>query len=68
MTQKRGDSRNNVHPECNLPTDRQIATSNNKTLDTPNRVKFVKNIVIVNIRSFFEVMDSPLPLQSTIVK
>ena len=52
----------------NLPKNRQIAMSNNKTFDTPYQVKFVKNILIGNIRSFFQVMERPLPLQSPKIK
>ena len=41
--------------------------SNNKTFDTPYQVKFIKNILIGNIQSLFQVMKSPLSLQSPIV-
>ena len=42
--------------------------SNNKTFDTPHRVKFFKNILIGNIQGFFQVIESLLPLQSPTVK
>jgi hypothetical protein len=64
-----GNQENNA-PQgfSNLPSKWQIATSNHKTFDTPYWVKFIKNILIGNIRSFFLIMESLLPLQSPVVK
>jgi hypothetical protein len=41
-------TQNNAHPGPNLPSNRQIITSNNKTFDTPYQVKYVKNLLIRN--------------------
>lgn len=48
-----GDSRNHAHPRPNLPSDCQIGTCNNKTFATPVQIKFIENILVGNIWSFF---------------
>ena len=52
-----GDSRNNVHLGPNLPNNHKIAKSSKEALDTS------KNNFISNVRSFFQVMKSTLPLK-----
>ena len=41
---------------------------NNKVFDTLNQIKFFKNILIRNVWSSFWLIESLLPLKSTIVK
>lgn len=52
-TQTEGTSRNNVHLGPTFPSNCQIATSNNRTFDTPNRITFFKNISISHVWSCF---------------
>ena len=64
----KGDSRNNVHPVPNLPSNHQTTTNHNKTFDTPNRVKFLKHILVGDVWSFLQILKNPLPFWSTIFK
>ena len=57
----RGASRNDAHPRPNLPRDYRTGTSTNKTFATPIGIKFIENILVGNIRSCFQVMESMLP-------
>ena len=42
--------------------------SNNEVFNTPNLVKFFKNIIVSNIRNFFQVLKGTLLVKSTIAK
>ena len=55
-------------PGLNFHVTSKIATDHNKTFVTPDRIKFLKNIMIGNVCGFSQVHENLFPFKSTIVQ
>ena len=65
--QPKWKSRNNAHMLSHFPTDNKIALGDNKALDPPSQIDFVKNNLVGHVQGLFQILESPFLLNPTII-
>ena len=66
-TQPEWKSRNNAHMRSNLPMTINLLGVILRPLTLPNRVEFVKNILVDHVQGLFRIPKSPFPLHPTVI-